>query len=56
MILVCCSLLDGDDAWNVDDMNGAMDLSVTSENNMDHDFVTGELVWCLIVVSCCCAG
>lgn len=33
-------LLDGDDAWNADDMNGAMDLSVTIENNMDHDILT----------------
>lgn len=44
MILVCCSLSDGDDTWNADDRNGAMDLNVTSENNMDHDIATGELV------------
>ena len=42
MILVCYSLSDGDDTWNTDDRNGAVDLSVSSvagENHLDHDII-----------------
>ena len=49
MILACYSLSDGDDTWNTNDRNGAVDLSVASEDQ-DHDIIiTGGLA----VLDCC---
>ena len=49
MILVCSSLSDGDDTWNADDRNGVVNLSVASEDHLDHDIITGGLE----VLDCC---
>ena len=51
-MIVCYNLSDGDDTWNTDDRNGAVNLSVlsvASENHLDHDIITGELA----VLDCC---
>ena len=44
---------DGDDTWNKDDRNGAVDLSVSSvagENHLDHDITEVTSAWLLPMV------
>ena len=46
MHFVCYSLSDGDDTWNADDRNGAVELSVQSvagESDLEYGIITVEL-------------